>query len=160
MKQLTEGEKLNSLTAKNEAQAYYYRPLSIAYGEALFLRRMKVLLDDDKIPASQLQVLKLLAALYGNCHLQKHLSALVAGGYFGPETAAAVRSSVEILCTRVKPEAVALVDALAPTDFALDSALGHSDGQVYKHLEERMMPSMKKRPDWWQLVLQKPSAHL
>ena len=160
IQQLAREGKLDALTAKNQSQAHYYRPLSVAYGEALFLRRMKILLEDNTIATDQLRVLRQLAALYGNCHLQKHLAALIGGGYFAPETAAVVRASVELLCTQVKSEAVALVDAIAPVDFVLDSALGHSDGRVYHHLEERMAPGMKKRPDWWQLVIQKPNAHL
>lgn len=34
------------------------------------------------------------------------------------------------LCARLKPEAVSLADAIAPTDFILNSVLGNSDGQV------------------------------
>lgn len=40
------------------------------------------------------------------------------------------KEAVIDLCARLKPEAVALADAIAPTDFVLNSVLGHSDGQV------------------------------
>ena len=40
------------------------------------------------------------------------------------------------LCTQLKNEAVALVDALAPPDFILNSPIGHSNGKVgHFHLD-------------------------
>lgn len=147
-------QKLDAFTAKNQAQAYYYRPLSIAFCETLFLMRMMKLLEDPKVPNELKAVLKSLTALYGATNLEKHLSVLTQGGYFQPNTVVSLHTAVEQLCERLKPDAVALIDAIAPSDFALNSALGHSDGQVYQHLEERMSPSMKTRPDWWKLVLQ------
>lgn len=118
--------------------------------------RMMKLLDDPQVPNELKAVLKSLTALYGASNLEKHLSVLTQGGYFGPSTSVSLHAAVEQLCERIKHDAVPLVDAIAPSDFALNSALGHSDGQVYRHLEERMSSSMKKRPDWWQLVLQRP----
>ena len=155
IKQLVD-QKLDAFTAKNQAQAYYYRPLSIAYCEALFMIRMIKLLNDPNITNELRAVLKLLTALYGATNLEKHLSALTQGGYFQPGTSATLHDAVEQLCERLKPEAVALIDAIAPSDFALNSALGHSDGQVYRHLEERMSPTLKSRPDWWPLLVQPP----
>ncbi|KAI9565796.1 hypothetical protein GHT06_009591 [Daphnia sinensis] len=156
------GQKLDAFTAKNQAQAYYYRPLSIAYCEALFLIRMLRLLNDPNIPEPLRAVLKLLTALFGATNLMKNISALTQGGYFQPNTSATLEAAIEQLCERLKPEAVALVDAIAPSDFALNSALGHSDGQVYRHLEESMASSMSARPDWWQLVVKPPmkASHL
>lgn len=156
------GQKLDAFSAKNQAQAYYYRPLSIAYCEALFLIRMLRLLNDPNIPEPLRAVLKLLTALFGATNLMKNISALTQGGYFQPNTSAALEAAIEQLCERLKPEAVALVDAIAPSDFALNSALGHSDGQVYRHLEESMASSMNARPDWWQLVVKPPmkASHL
>lgn len=116
------------------------------------------LLNDPNIPNELRAVLKLLTALFGATSLEKHLSALTQGGYFQPGTSATLQAAIEQLCERVKPEAVALVDAIAPSDFALNSALGHSDGQVYRHLEERMSSTMKKRPEWWQLLVQPVKA--
>lgn len=145
-------------TAKNEAQAYYYRPLSIAYGETLFVLRMVEFLQDPALAPEIRAVLKLLTSLFANWSLEKHASVLNQGGYFNEGCISALHASIEQMCTRLKPEAVALVDAIAPSDFALNSALGHSDGQVYKHLEERMAPSMKKRPEWWQEIVQPPAT--
>ena len=124
--------------------------------------RMIRQLEDPKVPIELKPVLKTLTSLFGASNLEKHLSVLIEGGYFQPSTSASMHAAIELLCERLKPDAVALVDAIAPVDFALNSALGHSDGQVYHHLEERMSPSMKTRPDWWELVLRPPAkaSHL
>nr|CAH0108456.1 unnamed protein product [Daphnia galeata] len=163
MQQLMD-QKMDAFTAKNQAQAYYYRPLSIAYGETLFLMRMMRILNDPNISEQLRAVLKSLTALFGATNLMKHLSALTQGGYFQSNTSAALQTAIEQLCEKLKPDAVALVDAVAPSDFALNSALGHSDGQVYRHLEKHMASSMKSRPDWWQqVVAQQPlknTSHL
>lgn len=44
----------------------------------------------------------------------------------------AMQHHVKRLCTALLPDAVALVDAQAPTDFMLKSALGSADGKVRK----------------------------
>ena len=153
-------QKMDAFTARNQSQVYHYRPLSIAYGEALFMQRMVDLIDSPGLKPEIRSVLQALAAMFGTTHLEKHFSVLIEGGYFHSRTSEALHRAVELLCDRLKPEAVALVDALAPSDFVLNSALGHSDGQVYKHLEARMSPSFKARPEWWKLILQLPTAHL
>lgn len=54
----------------------------------------------------------------------------------------------------VKDDAIPLVDAIAPNDFVLNSPLGMSDGQVYKHLQSTLYQTSStfERPKWWQLV--------
>lgn len=41
-----------------------------------------------------------------------------------------IREAILSLCNEIKPEAVALADAIAPPDYVLNSAIGKSDGQV------------------------------
>ncbi|CAB3386960.1 Hypothetical predicted protein [Cloeon dipterum] len=67
-----------------------------------------------------------------------------------------------MLCARLKPDAVALADVLAPTDFVLNSALGHSNGKIYQNLQAAILqgPKVMERPDWWQVVAQASKAKL
>ena len=44
-----------------------------------------------------------------------------------------LRDIIVSLCGTLKNDAVALVDAVAPPDFVLHSALGHSNGEVSTH---------------------------
>lgn len=56
------------------------------------------------------------------------------GGYAqGPKPAEILRQGILDLCAKLKPEAVALADGLAPPDFILNSVLGMSDGKVTKY---------------------------
>lgn len=55
----------------------------------------------------------------------------LSGGYIvGSEPIQLIEDAILHLCSNLKDEAVALVDAIAPTDFILNSPIGHSDGQV------------------------------
>jgi acyl-CoA oxidase len=53
---------------------------------------------------------------------------------FAGEQAAALRTQHRTLLAALRPEAVALVDAFGWEDYALNSALGRADGDVYKAL--------------------------
>lgn len=56
---------------------------------------------------------------------------LSAGGHVsGPQPAQHIREAILSLCRELKPEAVSLVDAVAPPDFILNSPIGKSDGQA------------------------------
>ncbi|KAJ8872737.1 hypothetical protein PR048_026352 [Dryococelus australis] len=59
------------------------------------------------------------------------------------------------LCSSLKPEAVALVDAIAPPDFCFNSVLGKSDGQVYRNIQAALYqtPQVFERPTWWRDVV-------
>ena len=57
----------------------------------------------------------------------------------------------------LKNDAVALSDVLAPPDFILNSALGHSDGNVYKHMENSFYANENSfgRAEYWQDVTER-----
>lgn len=76
-------------------------------------------------------VLYRLFSLYAISALEKHLLTLYAGGYAqGPDLATFTHEAVLKLCEEIKGDAVALIDAIAPPDFILNSVLGQSDGKV------------------------------
>lgn len=59
------------------------------------------------------------------------MAILYQGGYvIGPKPAFLIKQGILELCNKLKPEAVGLVDVIAPDDFYLQSPLGMSDGQV------------------------------
>ena len=60
------------------------------------------------------------------------MSLPLSGGYItGPEPPRLIKEAILQLCGALKDDAVALVDAIAPTDFILNSPIGKSDGQVW-----------------------------
>ena len=54
----------------------------------------------------------------------------------------------------LKNDAVGLADVLAPPDFILNSVLGHSDGEVYKHMKSHFYanPNSFGRAEYWEDV--------
>lgn len=90
---------------------------------------------DESVPANIRDVLYDLGMLYGLWSLDAHSATLYQARYFdGPMPLKLIRKKILDLCDDLKPEAVALVDAIAPPDFALNSVLGNSDGDIYKHI--------------------------
>lgn len=76
-------------------------------------------------------ILTRVLSLYGAWSLDKHMSILYQGGYaVGPQPASLIKQGILDLCARIKPDAITLVDVIAPDDFFLTSPLGKSDGQV------------------------------
>lgn len=100
-------------------------------------------------------VLLNLFSLYGLWSLEKFLPSLYEGGYVeGSKPTSLIREGILKLCGEIKDDAVALIDAIAPQDFILNSVLGASDGQVYKRLQGAIFQSAysMSRPDWWKDV--------
>jgi acyl-CoA oxidase len=145
----------DAFTARNDSQAYYCRTLSLAYIEHSVLERfVKATREKDGKPAhgTLRPVLDRLCALYGLWSIEKHLGTLYQGGYIvGKDPPQFIREAILQLCQEIKPDAVTLVDSIAPPDFVLNSPIGSSDGQIYKNLYGAMMQGRKalERPSYW-----------
>lgn len=141
---------------KNNSQTFHAATLSIVYGERIifvsFYDQIKELQDQ---PDEQ-RVLYLLLSFYGLNLMKKHLSTLYEGGFAKGELPGKLYSDgILHLLPLIKREAIALVDAIAPPDFILNSPLGMSDGEMYKHMETRIMsaPDALTRPTWWHEIV-------
>ncbi|CAB3239289.1 unnamed protein product [Arctia plantaginis] len=147
-------EGKSNFWAKNDSQSFNAVTLSVVYGENYVLNHFykTALAFEDPNCAN---VLLTLVSLYGTFLIEKHLATLYIGGYVRGAQGALVRAALLRCCGRVAPEALALVDALAPPDFCLNSVLGMSDGQVYQHIQSNVMtyPGAMTRPEWWRDVV-------
>ncbi len=64
------------------------------------------------------------------------------GGYFSSDRPVVlIRDTVIELCNEMKDDSIALVDAMAPPDYVLNSILGDSSGNAYKNLYNSMLQS-------------------
>lgn len=138
--------------AKCNSQVYYARSLSFAFCEELVLERWYQFSNVEELEPSLAKVLERLGVLYGLWALEKNLAVLYQAEYLkGSEPTEFIHEGILRLCSELKDDAVALADALAPDDFILNSALGKSDGQIYKNIYDSIMNSRNamQRPDWY-----------
>ncbi|XP_054714443.1 peroxisomal acyl-coenzyme A oxidase 3-like isoform X2 [Uloborus diversus] len=142
----------NAFTARCNSQVYNCHTLSIAFCQLVMLKRfLKLISKTDDLAIKC--ILEKLGRLYGLWSIDKHLAIFHSGGCVSGEIPSLIiKDNILTLCSELKDEAVSLVDVIAPTDFILNSALGNSDGHVYKHLETAIMntPGTTERPFWWE----------
>lgn len=116
---------------KNKTQVYKSVLISRTYGEYVVLSYFLKAITDRSSDNSLVPVLERLGLLYGLWNLDKHLVYLYEEGFAnGVRLSEMVKEAIIRLCEEVKPDAVAVVDALAPPDHALNSVLAKSDGRV------------------------------
>lgn len=151
----------DSFAAKNDSQVFFCRSLALAFIECTILKRFKeAIFNEDETPQALKPVLLKLCSLYGVSSLETHLTTLYQGGFCcSVNDARTVRAAILTLCCELKNEAVALVDALAPPDFILNSPIGHSNGKAHENLHAAIMqkPENKERISWWKECRQLPS---
>ncbi|XP_069488128.1 peroxisomal acyl-coenzyme A oxidase 3 [Ambystoma mexicanum] len=152
----------NEFDARNNSQVFYCRSLSLAFIELTVLQKFHEYVEDSSIPSSLKPVLKNLCALYGLWSLNKHTSVLYQGGYcVGEQAGKIIQNSILELCTKLKNDAIALVDVIAPPDFILNSPIAKADGELYKNMWTAVLQGNQvlERPYWWaEFCANKPSV--
>ncbi|VDM58335.1 unnamed protein product [Angiostrongylus costaricensis] len=135
--------------ARNHTQVHRAHTLSIAYAELTIITWSRSFVQN----VEQLEireVLHRLITLYALFAFEKHLASCYISGYCtGENFGEGIRSNIRRLEAELVPDAIPLVDAVAPPDFVLNSALGASDGSPYKHLMREFRKHTNSRPNWW-----------
>ncbi|KAJ1374076.1 hypothetical protein KIN20_036669 [Parelaphostrongylus tenuis] len=135
--------------ARNHTQVHKAHTLSIAYAELTIISWSSSFVENVEQPQIR-QVLHRLITLYALFAFEKHLaSCYISGHCSGKYFGEGIRSHTRRLEGDLAPDAVSLVDAIAPPDFVLNSALGTSDGLPYKHLMHEFRKHTNPRPSWW-----------
>lgn len=71
--------------------------------------------------------------LYGLYSVEENAGAFLQYEYFSPKQIEFIRAQTNVLCKRVRDQAIPLVDSFNLTDFMINSPLGRADGNVYVH---------------------------
>ncbi|XP_055712860.1 peroxisomal acyl-coenzyme A oxidase 3-like isoform X2 [Phlebotomus papatasi] len=150
-----QGQKKSIFEIRNDSQTFNATTLSIVYAKRMiFLAFYNRILELKESPETK--ALTRLLSLYGATVLITHLSILYQGGFAtGPKAAEIYEQGILILLPQIKKDALALVDALAPPDFILNSPLGAANGEIYKNLEASILqtPGTLERANWWKDVI-------
>ncbi|XP_022658640.1 peroxisomal acyl-coenzyme A oxidase 3-like [Varroa destructor] len=154
-------EHADGLTAKNNTQVFLARELSLAFIEMVILKRFDRLCEEVCVKGVPRVLLTRITLTFGLWCLEKRLTDLYAGGFTaGPDLPGIMRSQLLSLCAILKDESVSLADAIAPPDFALQSVLGHSDGDIYKRIMQGFVDGDNMgRVSWWTEFLNKPKVN-
>lgn len=139
--------------ARNESQFFVSRDLSLAFVQATVLQRFLIHINEDGLyDVREKAVLNDLAYLFGLDCLVKNTAHLVKFGVvYAANFVTWLHPEFVRTCDRLKPNSVSLADVLAPTDFILNSALGHSNGEIYKQLQKSFyqVPGGFSKAEYW-----------
>lgn len=147
----------SAFDTRNDSQIFHATTLSMIYGErTIFMTFYNNIKGMEDQPEEQ-KVLFRLLSFYGLNLMVKYSSLLYEGGFAEGELASRLyKEAVLHLLPVIKMEAISLIDAIAPSsDFILNSPLGMSDGEMYKHMETRIFssPEALTRPSWWDQIV-------
>ncbi|XP_070508448.1 peroxisomal acyl-coenzyme A oxidase 3-like [Chironomus tepperi] len=146
----------SNFDVRNNSQTFHANTLAVAYGQrqviVAFLAAIRKLTPEN--PAECAVLTKLLSLFGANLISTKYINVLYEGGFAdsnGPNVNDLLQTGILGLLVDLKNDAVSLVDAIAPPDFILNSPLGMSDGNVYRHLEAVLYqtPDTFTRAAWW-----------
>lgn len=147
----------NAFEIRNNSQVFTSSTLSIIYAQRTIYYVFHKFVHN--LPQSrEKDVLKKLLCFYGANLVLKHSTLLYQGNFFRkPNQVELYQKGILNLLPVLKDEAISLIDAIATTDFCLNSPLGMSDGNIYLNLENTIMqdPNVLGRPTWWREVTYK-----
>jgi acyl-CoA oxidase len=153
----------SQLEIRNNSQVFHANSLASAYAHRqIFAASLNEISKLENSPEKE--VLRKLLSLYGaNLIVTKYLATLFEGNFISSDVSPGIllQNGILKLLSDLKNEAVALVDAIAPTDFILNSPLGMSDGNIYKHLENYLYQTEDTftRPKWWREIINRDSVN-
>lgn len=129
------GNKIHMQSVWNESLIQMAR-MSRAHALSLLVLNFILGIDELKQESSilgeaEIKVLKDCALLFALYWLEKEMGDFLEDSYFSKAQAKMIRDLVLQMLKKIRPDAVALVDAFDFSDFRLKSALGRFDGDVY-----------------------------
>lgn len=108
-----------------------------------------------------IRVLRDLLSLFALTYLEKEVADFLESGYVNAKQLKLLREQQRAVLKKVRVNAVGLVDAFGFLDYELNSAIGRSDGDVYRGLLEMAQGSPLNRTEegpGWEAVLRHKMA--
>ncbi|KAG5668840.1 hypothetical protein PVAND_016762 [Polypedilum vanderplanki] len=149
----------STFDARNNSQVFHANLLAVAYAHRQIY--VTFLAEVQKLPDSspEQEILTKLLSMFGaNLISTFYMNVLYESGFVTSINACELlQTGILQLLPIIKDQSIALVDAIAPPDYILNSPLGMSDGEVYKHLENFIYqsPDTFTRPSWWRDIVYK-----
>lgn len=147
--------------ARNNSQVYAARELSLVYAEYFCMTQFVRRCQEDDTATSLKIILQRLYNIYALWCIDRRMANFYIGQFAqnGPGFAQLIRQELLRQCASLKEAAVAVADALAPPDFALNSVIGKSDGRLYENIWQEFITNngSLQRPSWWRDVLLRPA---
>lgn len=156
---LLQSSSQSQFDTRNNSQVFHANALAIAYAHRQIFVTFYASIEKLDNSAERDVLLKLLSLFGANLIATTYINVLHEGGFLSTSQNAneLLETGILELLAVLKNEAVSLIDSIAPPDFIINSPLGMSDGNVYRHLENFMYqtPDTFTRPSWWRDVVYK-----
>jgi acyl-CoA oxidase len=152
-KKLMKNSKTESTwNAFNNTQIFYLADAARAYMEVSMFQIAKETIGNS--PKEIQPVLTLMQELNAISFIANDLGVFLEGEFFSPKQSKWVKEEALRLSKKLKDESISIIDAIAPSDDILWSALGRSDGMAYKHLMNfsRTSKGSFERAEYWKLL--------
>lgn len=142
---------------RNNIQVFNANTLAICYAQRNIFRVFYDFVIN--LPNSnEKEALNDLLVLFGSNLVIKNSGLLYQGCFFtNPIHIELYENLILKLLEKVKGNSISLIDSISYPDHIINSCLGFSDGEVYKHLESALFnsPGTFERPSWWQDIVHK-----
>lgn len=156
---LLQDKKTSAFDTRNNIQVFNANTLAICYAQRNVYRVFYEFVIN--LPSSnEKDALKDLLILYGSDLIIKNSGLFYQGSFFKNASHIELYENLILeLLKKIKENAISLVDSISYPDHIINSCLGYSDGDVYKHLESALfnLPGTFERAPWWQDIVYKES---
>ncbi|EGR32700.1 hypothetical protein IMG5_073500 [Ichthyophthirius multifiliis] len=143
----------NTFDAWNDTQVFYLNNVSLAFGDLYqaqeFIEGINKIKDQNTI-----QVLDLVFELWALDIIQKDQGTFRENNFINIEQTGQIKQRIIELLKLIKPEAVGLIDVLAPPDHILGSPFGAYDGDIYNKYLGHIKGNKNtfQRVNWWKEI--------
>jgi len=138
------------LKAWNDTQVFFLQSVAHLYSQYIVIQRFIQGIAECEDLACREALIRLKNLYFFDC-LQQSSPFLLENKYLTPEQSKGVKTTIISLLGEIKDDAAMLIDAVAPPDHILGSAIGLSNGRLYENYYSAVLtgPNVFSRPDYW-----------